>query len=517
MMHKKSIIKNTAKVGASTLLSRAFGVIRELLMVRYLGAGVVSDAFVTAFKIPNSLRKIFAEGALSTALVPSLVAHIKKDRDEVPKMMTLAFVIFEGAVLVLCAIAMFFAPTVINLAAPGFSPEQVAYAVPFLRILMPFIFFVSSSAILAGALQAVGHFFVPAFAPVLLNIVLIIGLFLCLAQNLAVDYFCYAILVGGLAQFIAHLIAYWQLKFTFEMFDRSTWHAFKGVLWKFLPCLFSMSVAEVSLFVDTAFASYLPKGSISLLYYANRFMGIPLGVFAVALSTILLPHFTRISLYAPKRLSYYLLESAKLVFWVTFPATILMSFFAQKIFYTMFYSPNFSMEQVVQAHSILIAFVAGLFFYSLNKILMSMYYALHNTTIPAIIAVIATVTNIILNVIFMYYWQAVGLAWATTLSAVLQTVLLVWCLRTYFKFTIYIESFMAFVLRYVLQIFVLFAAFFMVYQACITIISRMSDTAKYVLLDSAAFWLWAGPLACLSFLVIFKTKKTFKIHTHFLD
>ena len=152
-LSKRSIIRKTMQVGGSTLMSRVLGIIREVLMVRYLGAGAMADAFITAWKIPNSLRKIFAEGALSAAFTPTMVKLIKEDKkDAANGLMSLGFLFFEGIVLALCTIVIITAPTVVWLMAPGFSPEQVARTVPFLRILMPFIFFISISALLAGAL-----------------------------------------------------------------------------------------------------------------------------------------------------------------------------------------------------------------------------------------------------------------------------------------------------------------------------------------------------------------------------
>jgi putative peptidoglycan lipid II flippase len=486
--------------------------------MRYLGAGAVSDAFLTAFKLPNSLRKIFAEGALSAALVPSLVNLVKTDNGKhaVAQLISLAFVVFETVVLLLCAFTMVFARTVISLIAPGFSAEQISYAVPFLQILMPFIFFVSSSAIFAGALQAIGHFFIPAISSVLLNIFFIAGIALGLFLGTSVEVLCYCILAGGLAQLITHIIAYRRFGFSFSYFDATTWQTCKHVLIKFVPCLFSMSVAEISLFIDTSFASYLPKGSVTLLYYGNRFMGIPLGVFAVALSTTLLPYFSRISLYARKRMSFYLLETTKLVFWVTVPAAIVMGFFADKVFYTMFYSKNFSLAQVLEARAILIAFLFGLFFFSLNKILMSMFYALHNTTIPAMVAVIATIANIILNFILMYSMRAVGLALATTLSGVLQTILFIWFLYKYFSFKIYLHKFMMFVRSLLVQIIVIFSLFGVIYKGMVTAVSY-SDRLAYYALDTILFWCWTGPLILMTFLMMYLTRKQFNVRIYFLD
>ncbi len=518
ILHKKSILKKTIQIGSSTLVSRFFGIIRELLMVKYLGAGATSDAFLTAFKVPNSLRKIFAEGALSAAFVPSFVAALRKDKEQAYSLMSLAFVLFEGSLLVLCGVLMVFAPLVISLVAPGFSEQQHALAVPLLRILMPFIFFISSSALLAGGLQAVGHFFVPAIGPIVLNIVFIAGLLVCWFFKLDVTYLCFFILLGGLLQLLQHLLAYVRLDLSFGPLTRETWNAFHSILIKFCMCLASMSVMEISLFIDTTFASYLPEGSVSLLYYANRFMGIPLGVFAVAFSTILLPHFSRISTYAPKRLNFYMLESAKLVFWVTVPCTALMIFFADRIFITLFLSDTFSMQQAYEAGSMLTAFVIGLFFFSFNKILLNIFYALHETAIPTYISIGATLFNIAINFALMPLLAGTGLALSTTLSGIVQTVFFVFFLRKQFKFHGYLGQFGRFMLAYTIQLLCVAIFFFMLYAAAIYVIVWYIPTPiAYFCLYKIGFWFWAGPLCLLAGLLLYASRKQFGVRLYFLD
>ena len=518
VLHKKSIIKKTVQIGGSTLISRFLGIIRELLMVRFLGAGIVSDAFLTAYKIPSSLRKIFAEGALSAAFVPSFIAALRKKENEAYSLMSLAFVLFEGSLLILCALIMIFARPVIATIAPGFSVEQVAITVPLLRVLMPFIFFISSSALLAGALQAVGHFFVPAFGPILLNIVFIAGLGICWFLQLPVIYLCFFILLGGFLQFLQHLHAYFKLNFAFGRITKNTWDSFSSILAKFFMVLLSMSVMEISLFIDTSFASYLPEGSISLIYYANRFVGIPLGVFAVAFSTILLPHFSRISTYAPKRLNFYLLESAKLVFWVTTPCMLAMIFFSEKIFTTLFLSESFSLAQAHEAGLILVAFVIGLFFFSFNKIILNVFYALHETKIPSIVSIIATVVNILLNFMLMNSLKATGLALATTISSILQTLLLLYFLRRMYGYHAYLTQFWIFAGRYALQVLITGIIFMAAYTGITMAITFIfPHTLAHFFLEKLGFWLWVGPLSLAAGLFLYYYRRLFGVRLYFLD
>ncbi|MCX5922915.1 MAG: murein biosynthesis integral membrane protein MurJ [Candidatus Dependentiae bacterium] len=518
VLHKKSILKKTFEVGSSTLLSRFFGIIREVLMVRYLGAGAISDGFLTAYKIPNLLRKIFAEGALSAVFIPTLVGIVRKDKKQANSLISLGFLVFESFLLVACALIMWHARTILELMVPGWPAEQITATVPFLRILMPFILFLSSSALLASALQSVGHFFVPAFAPILLNIVFIGSLLICMFFSLPVEYFCVFILFGGLVQFIFHLIAYIKLHFAFGPINQEAKQQFKAIILRFLPCVLTISAMEIALLIDTRFASYLPAGTISLLNYANRFMNIPLGVFAVAFSTILLPHFSRVAVYAPKRLSFYLLETTKFVFWVTVPATIVMSFFAEKIFLTIFLSKKFSLAQVYEAKTLLIAFSLGLFFFSLNKILLSLYYALHVTWIPTIISIITTLLNIALDYVLMTHFQSIGLALATTISmGVVQTLLFVVFLRYYFKFSFYLKNFLNFFIRYTAQLALILTASYGLYRLCLVLVAKLPITLASFMLNGLGFWFWVGPLCGAAALTIFCTRRLFNIKLHFLD
>jgi len=519
-LHKRSIIKKTLQVGGSTLLSRVLAIAREILLLRFLGgAGGISDVFLMAYRIPNSFRKIFAEGALSAATVPTLVKSIKSSgKDSVSSLMTLLFLVFEGAVLALCAFVIWKAQWVMSVVAPGFSPEQVVLAVRWLRIFMPFILFLSSSALLAGALQSLNRFFVPAISPALLNVVWIISLIACFTFDFPVETLCYFILFGGFLQFIFHLIAYFRLHFSFHKIDNEAWLSFGRVMMKFLPCLLSMSIVEVSLFVDSYFASYLQPGSISLIYLANRFMGIPLGVFATAFSTILLPHFSRISIYAPKRMSFYLLEATKFVFWIAVPVAFMMIYFSENIIYSfLFYTKKFSLVQVGEASSILIAFLMGLFFFSLNKILLNVYYSFHNTWLPTIIAIFSTVINFLLNRLLVQIFMATGIALATTISAVIQTILFLTFLHLFFKLRFYFFRFLEFFVRYMLQLVCAFTFMILVCKIIIKIIPYFPELLSKFFLGPIGYWFWIGPIIIFTVAIIVHTRRFFKIKLHFMD
>jgi putative peptidoglycan lipid II flippase len=518
MLTQNKIIKKTIEVGSSTLVSRFFGIVREVLMVKYLGVSGLSDAFLTAYKIPNSLRKIFAEGALSAAFIPTVVKTMKDNNPQrIAGLMSIAFLVFEGIVLTICAFIMIYAQQVIHLIAPGFSAEQLAAAVPMLHILMPFIFFISSSAILGGALHAIGHFTTSAVAPIIVNIIFIMGICIALFFNLPVTYLCWFIVFAGSMHFALHLIMYFKYQFYFGPITRKDVSVFSKIMMNFLLCLPSISLMEIALFIDTSFASLLAPGSISLIFYANRFVGIPLGVFAVAFSTILLPHFSRMHISNPKRLHFYLLESTKFIFWITIPVALLMAFFSEEIFSTIFLSKKFTLAQVQEAGAILRAFLLGLFFFSLNKILLNIFYAKHAAWIPACVALCATIINIILNMLFINQFQATGLAIATTISSMIQTILFLIVLYKKYMFRIYLMPFLNFALRYTAQLIGLGAAFFVCYRIIIKIIElTLPTTLSIFFITKIGLWLWVGPLSLLFFALLYISRSLCNIQLHFL-
>jgi putative peptidoglycan lipid II flippase len=518
-MNKKTMIKKTISVGGSTLLSRVLGIVREVLQAQYLGVNAMSDAFVAAFQVPNSFRKIFVEGALSASLVPPFVNAIRDDKKKVvDSLVVLALIIFEGFLLVLCALFMWQADFVIRLMCPGFSQAQISQTVPLLRILMPFIFFISSSAVFGSALQAVNKFFIPAITPAFMNVVYVASLVFCIASDLPVTYFCYSIIGAGVVQLIAHIVAYFQLDFSFSHVTKETWNIFKPIFLNVFLCIICVGMtSEISLIVDTMFASYLPEGSISLIKYATRFMGIPLGMFAAAVSTITLPYFSRVSSYAPKRLSLFIVEATKLVFWVTIPVTLIMGFFSEKIFHTIFLSSKFSMSQVLEARTILIAYLVGLFSLSLNKILLNIYYSRNVVWLPALISVCGVGANVLLNIMLVKNYQAMGIALATSISAIVQMILLAVFLYVWFGYKFYMGNLVRFMWRYCLQLVCVLPVAFVIYRGISSVLCALPAKFTHFFLFGMGFWLWVGPLCLAVAAIVYLTRKQFGIKIYFFD
>ncbi len=521
-LKKSSIIKKTASVSLSLLFSKFLGIIREVVQVSYLGVGPLSDAFNTAMKIPTLLRKLFAEGALSAAFVPTLIKVTTEDsQEQASRLMTLTYVVFGTLIIALCFLISFYPKPFIMLIAKGFAnkPEELKIAIDIIRILIFFVFFIFTSALLASALQAKMHFTVPAWGPALLNVFYITGLLLATRYGLSVATFSYFLLLGGLVQSVVYAFVYFKLNFAILWPDTQTYTYFKEVVYKFIPCLLSVSVIEINLIIDNRFASTLPAGSVTLLSLSSKFMTIALGAFAVAFSTIMLPQFSRISTYAPKRLSYYLLEAAKLIFWVTVPVAFLMSFFAYDIFYTIFYklAGNFTLEQVRLAASLLIAFLPGLFFFSLNKMLLNIYYALHETRYTMYITIAGAVSNVLLNRLLMPIYGAFGIALATAMAAVIQTVLLVIVLNRLLGFVIYLKQFGQFLAKYVLQLLLFIGVFYGLYKAVVLFISSVVPQWSTILLHSVGLWFWVGPICLGAVGMLYYLRNKGGLHLYFLE
>jgi putative peptidoglycan lipid II flippase len=514
-LNKKSILQKTAQVSSATFISRALALLREVLVARFLGVGAISDAFWTAFKFPNLFRQILAEGALSAAFVPAYVKALKEKKTEQANgLMSASFLFFEGIVLLLYAFVLLKTPFVVKMFAPGFSQEQVAYAIPFLRIMFPYLFFVSSSALFAGALQAMNKFFVPAIGPALWNFVFCSFLLMGLLFGLSPTVACFGTIVGAIVQFLTHVIVYFRLGLKFGYITGESLILFKQVLSKFLPCLFGVGIIEINLFVSSMIASFLPKGTVTLLYYGSRFMNFPLGIFAVALSSILLPHFSRIVLYAPKRLNFYVLEVAKLVTWVIVPAMLLLMFVSGSIFGFAF-GNRATPDIIFEAKWILIIYCFGLLFFSINKIFLSIFYSLKDTRSTTLAGCVGALVNLSGDLVGAYLWGSFGIAAAAVMSAVTMTSMYFWMLHSRHGFRFYSGNFFNFLGRYVLQLLLGCIGFIV---AHLTILKFLQDTRWYHFFAYGfGFWPLVGILALIFVGLMFLTRKFFRVDLYFLS
>ena len=423
------MLKSLAKVGSNTLLSRVLGFIRDLVFAHLFGASAGTDAFFVAFKIPNLLRRLFAEGAFSVAFVPVLTEYKeKRGFDELRMFIDHVAGTLGTVLLAVTLLGVIGAPFLVMVFAPGFigDPAKLALASDMLRLTFPYLFFISLTALAGGILNAHNRFGIPAFTPVLLNISMIAcALWLSPLMDRPVVALAWGVLFAGIAQLLFQGPFLHQLKLLpkFRFAPRDEGVLKIGRL--MLPALFGVSVTQLNLLLDTLIASFLVTGSISWLYYSDRLMEFPLGVLGVALGTVILPSLSRThAIESTGGFSRTIDWALRWVLLLGLPAAVGLFMLSGPMIATLFQSDAFLAVDVVMAQRSLIAYSLGLVPFILIKVLAPGYYARQDTRTPVRIAVIAMATNMIMNIALVFPLAHAGLALATTLSASLNAYLL---------------------------------------------------------------------------------------------
>jgi putative peptidoglycan lipid II flippase len=412
-----------------TLLSRIMGFIRDMVIARGFGAGMGSDAFFVALKLPNFLRRLTAEGAFNAAFVPVFNDYrVNTSRVETAQVVATIFTLMATILVLLVVLAEWFMPGLIFLTTPGFQdqPDKLALTVSLTRITFPYIFFISLVALAGGILNSYNRFTVPAVSPVLLNLCLIGGaLWLAPLFDEPTMGLAWGVFLGGVAQLAIQLPALVRLGMPF----RWRWaphHVAVGRVLKLMgPSVLGASVAQINLLFDLFLASWLAEGSISYLYYADRLVEFPLGVIGIALGTAVLPAFsTRAARNDLEGLKHELDFALRLMVTITLPATVGLILLRVPILALLFERGAFDAHTTQQAARALLAYGLGLMAFSGVKLLTPAYFALQDTRTPVRIAIIALVANMVMNLMLIWPMQHAGLALATTLAAWLNVVLL---------------------------------------------------------------------------------------------
>ena len=448
-----SLVKNVGTIGGLTAISRVFGFARDMLLARVLGAGLVADAFQLAFTLPNTFRRLFAEGAFSVAFVPmySRALHGADDlaagEEAANKFANDVLSVFVWILLIFSALAMVFMPAIVWALASEYEkvPGKFDLTVFLSRVTFPYLGFISLMAMLAGVLNARSKFGPAAFAPVLLNIFLITAILTgnhlrgssgddtVIGLSLAI-----AVALSGIGQF-GYL--WWEtrkagvrLKLSLPKFSPEV----KKLGTLILPATFGAGIYQISQFVDTFFATSLPQGSLSLLKYADRLNQMPLGIVGIALGTAILPMLSRHihtgEAAEAQRLQASAFEIGTLL---TLPAATALAICAPAFCTAFFVGGKFTPADGAVMASIVMALVAGLPAYVIVKILNPGFFAREDTRTPVVTALISLSFNIFLNVMVVREWGIVGLASATAASASLNCLLLYAMLhrRGWFRFT----------------------------------------------------------------------------------
>ncbi len=429
------LLRSTATVGMWTLVSRVLGLVRDMVFARYFGAGAATDAFFVAFKIPNFLRRLFAEGAFSQAFVPVLSEYKAQRPDEVGELVRHVAGTLGGVLLVLSVVAVLAAPGLVLVFAPGFydQADKFDLTASLLRITFPYLFFISLTALAGGILNSFGRFAVPAFTPILLNLSLIsAAVWLRPHMSEPVLALGWGVFAAGVAQLCFQLPFLARLGLLRR--PRWGWHdsGVRRILRLMLPALFGSSVVQINLLFDTIIASFLVTGSVTWLYYSDRLVEFPLGVFGIALATVILPSLSEKHAKASTEAFSHTLDWAlRWVFLIGTPAMVGLAVLAGPMLITLFQHGEFGAADVRMARLSLMAFAVGLPGFILVKVLAPGYYARQDTRTPVRIGVIAMFANMGMNLLFalpMAYagipGAHAGLALATSLAAFVNAALL---------------------------------------------------------------------------------------------
>lgn len=435
----KQLFKSTAIVSSMTMISRVMGFVRDMLFANIFGVNAATDAFFVAFRIPNFLRRLFAEGAFAQAFVPVLSDYNEKGSRVALQLFIDRTAGTLGLLLLLITLAgVIAAPALIMLFAPGFLWEGSQYdlAVQMLRITFPYLFFVTLVAFAGAILNARGKFAVPALTPVFLNICMIAAA-IWLAPLMAEPILALAwgVFGAGVVQLLFQTPALLRL----GLLPRPRWGyrdpSVKRMLKLMLPAIFGVSVVQVNLLFGTLVASFLTSGSVSWLYYSDRLVEFPLGILGVALATVILPrlsenHAAADALAFSKALDWGL----KLVLLIGLPATLGLTLLAEPLLSTLFQYNEFGSDDVRMAGKSLMAYALGLLAFMLIKVLVPGFTSRQDTQTPVRFGMHSIIANIVLNLLLVWPLAHAGIALATTLSAYLNALLL---LSTLLKNRIY--------------------------------------------------------------------------------
>jgi putative peptidoglycan lipid II flippase len=445
---KGKIARAAGAMSFATFISRILGYVKDMILAKFFGATGISDIFFVAFRIPNLLRELFAEGSMSSAFIPVLTEyqtkHGKGEANRLVKATFLFILIFVGLI---CVLGIIFAPAIVTAIAPGFLSDPVKFAntVLLTRIMFPFLLFISLAALTMGALNTRGVFFIPALAPAMLNIVIIVSvLTLSIQFTQPIVAVAIGVTVGGLTQFMFQAPAFFRRGYTF--FRREKLEAGSGEIGDasrpflhpglkkigilIIPATAGLTVAQINIFVSTILASYLAEGSITYLYYSMRLIQFPIGIFGVAMGMAVLP---ALSEHAVKKEFDVLKDdfsfALRLLFFITVPAMIGLIALKVPIVNVLFQRGEFDYAATIGTSDALMFYSVGIWAIVGVRVITATFYSMQDTKTPVKIAVAAMTANIIFSLLLMSPMKHSGLALANSIASGANFILLFYFLR----------------------------------------------------------------------------------------
>ena len=425
----EKVAKAAGVVGLATMLSRIFGFIRDMVVAGIFGAGLVTDAFFVAFRIPNLLRRLLAEGSLTVSFVPVFTEYLKqRSREEALELANVVFTALSVILAIVSVAGVIFSPLIVTLIAPGFikSPDQYELTVLLTRFMFPYIFFISLVALCMGILNSLRHFAAPALSPVILNISMI------LATLSLRDFFAepiYALAVGVMIGGLLQLAMQWPFLIKMGVRLKPDFNfrhpGLKRIGLLMMPAAFGAAIYQINVFIGTILASLLPKGSVSYLYYADRIVELPLGVFAIAVGTAALPSFSdQVARGEFEDFKKTISFSMRLILFITVPATVALVALRIPILSVLFQRGAFDAASTIQTADALLYYTLGLWAFSLIRIIVSAFYSLQDTKAPMKAAIVALIVNVACSVVLMSPMKHGGLALATSIASAVNVIML---------------------------------------------------------------------------------------------
>lgn len=432
-MSNKIIAKSASIIGIATLCSRILGFIRDVVIARLFGVYIYAQAFVVAFRIPNLLRDLVGEGATNSAFVPVFseytVKHTKEEFWELANVMLNLLLVVLSAITIL---GMICSPVLVRLMAPGFiaEPEKLVATIRLTRIIFPYVLLISLAAYSMGLLNSLKHFSIPAFAPCLLNISVIVS---TLAFGEGIAGLASGVLIGGVLQLAVQIPVLYKKGFHPKLFKSFRHPAARTIGKLLVPRVLSSSIYQLNNFVDSIFGSLswvVGEGGVAVLYFSYRLIQFPLGIFSNALSQAILPALSTQALEENhEKLKHTLTFGLRATFFVMLPAAAGLMALSHSIIGTLFGGSKFDVYSVNATASALFFYSIGLFAYGGTKIIQSCFFALKDTVTPTKIAGMALVVNVILNAALMFPLKIAGLALATSLSGINSFLILFFILK----------------------------------------------------------------------------------------
>jgi len=434
MDEKQKITRAAGRMSAATFISRILGFVRDMIFALYFGATGVSDTFFAAFRIPNLLREFFAEGSMSAAFIPVLTEYREKQgEEEAGRLVRIAFTFILIAVGTVCLIGIVFSPAIVSVIAPGFlgSPEKFSLTVLLTRIMFPFLLFISLAALVMGALNTKKVFFVPALAPAMLNVTLILSIiFFESKAKQPIMAAAIGVMAGGFVQFAFQLPSFFKNKYKLGLDTAFSHPGLKRMSVLLIPATLALSVNQINIVVSNILASYLPAGSITYLFYSMRLIQFPIGIFGVAMGMAVLP---TLSAHAVKgdtdSLKSDFSFALRMLFFITVPAMAGLIALREPIVNLLFQRGKFEYAATVGTSQALLFYSLGIWAIVGVRIVTTCFYSMQDTKTPVKIAVVAMLTNLAVSLLLMKPMKHNGLALANAVAASVNFCILFFMLR----------------------------------------------------------------------------------------